>query len=814
VWRAPLFSLALILTAGIVADRYADLPIGLSLVVAVIGLIAWAVTRTGRSRGLPLVYLADSVAGVGAAYHHWHHSSYRADDIGILASSDPQPARLRGTVDEEPVLIWHPPNDGLQSFARPNPTQTVLRVNRRREREDWLPASGRVRLVIAGQPAEPLHVGDEVEAVGRLVAPPGPFNPGEFDYAAHLRDQQVRSMLLVQKTADGVERLAEGSAWSPAGWLAALRGRGDRAIRDAMPEGQAGVAAALLLGEGAAMSTDEWQQYIRTGVVHVLAISGQHLVILAGFLWFLLRVVGVRPRHGAWLVAIIVIGYALLAGGRPPVLRSAVMVGVACGSLILRRPALTANAFALAWIAVAAVNPGDLFDTGCQLSFLAVAMLYWGTRWLHREPDELSRLIDASRPAWQRGLRGLVRAIGISYAITAVIWLAVAPLVAARYHLVSPVALLIGPPTVLLTTIALLAGFLLLFTSAVAPPLVPLFASVTRLSLAACNGLVGAADRLPLHIYVGDIPEWWLWGFYGGLLGVLWLGPLRLRWRWAMPTGAAWLCVGLIGGAARPATDEFRCTFLAVGHGGCAVLEMPDGRVFLYDAGALAGPDVARRQIAPYLWHRGIRRIDDVFLSHADLDHFNALPGILERFAVGQVSYTPTFAEKSTAGVTVVLDTLARRGVPVRVLRADERLSVGSVTIDVLHPPSQGPDGAENERSLVLLVRHEGHSMLLTGDLEKSGLERVLSQPSPRPDVLMAPHHGSRLANTEALADWARPRLVIACQGPPRGRTAEPYSSRGARFLGTWPHGAITVRSRGEAMTVETFRTGERFRVR
>jgi competence protein ComEC len=813
VWRAPLFPLALLLTAGIVADRYADLPIGLSLLTAVLGLVAWVVTRGNRSPGLPLVYLGGAVLGVGAAYHHWYRS-IDANDVGTIATPDPQPARLRGKLDEEPVLIWYPPNDGLRSFARANPTQTVLRVQERRDGTDWMPASGRVRMVIAGRPEEPLHVGDEVEAVGRLVAPPTPSNPGEFDYAEHLRDQQIRSLLLVQKTADGVTRVAEGSSWSPAGWVASLRGRGDRALREAMPEGQAGVAAALLLGEGAAMSTEEWQQYIRTGVVHVLAISGQHLVILAGFLWFTLRVLGVRQSHGAWLVALVVFGYALLAGARPPVLRAAVMVGVACGSLILRRPALTANAFALAWIAVAIVNPSDLFDTGCQLSFLAVAVLYWGTRWLQHEPDPLERVIEASRPAWQRGLRGLARSIALSYAVTAVIWLAVAPLVAARYHLVSPIALLLGPPTVFLTTIALLAGFVLLFCAVACPLLVSPMASVTHWSLAACNGLVAAADRLPLQVYVGDIPEWWLWGFYVGLLGVLWLQPLRARWRWAVPAGAAWLCVGLIAATARPTGNELRCTFLAVGHGGCAVIETPDGRTLLYDAGALGGPDVARRQIAPFLWQRGIRRIDDVFLSHADLDHFNALPGILERFAVGRVIYTPSFAEKSSAGVLTVLDALRRHGVPTLVVAVGSQLSASKVTLDVLHPPSVGPEGAENERSLVLLVRHEGHSILLTGDLEKAGLDRVLNEPSPRPDIMMAPHHGSRLANTEALARWAQPRVVVSCQGPPRGRITEPYSSRGARYLGTWPHGAITIRSAPEALTVETFCTRERFRVR
>src|SRR5262249_7736496 len=87
--------------------------------------------------------------------------------------------------------------------------------------------------------------------------------------------------------------------------------------------------------------------------------------------------------------------------------------------------------------------------------------------------------------------------------------------------------------------------------------------------------------------------------------------------RWAATAAVAWLGVWLLSGAARPTPQEMRCTFLAVGHGGCTVIETSDGRTLLYDAGAVSGPDVTRRIIAPYLWNRGIRRIDAVFLSHA-----------------------------------------------------------------------------------------------------------------------------------------------------------------------------------------------------
>ena len=173
---------------------------------------------------------------------------------------------------------------------------------------------------------------------------------------------------------------------------------------------------------------------------------------------------------------------------------------------------------------------------------------------------------------------------------------------------------------------------------------------------------------------------------------------MRRRWRWGAAAGLGWLCVGLLCGAARLPSDELRCTFLAVGHGGCTVLETPDGRTLLYDAGALGGPDVTRRQIAPFLWYRGIHRIDEVFLSHADLDHFNGLPELLDRFAVGQVTCTPTFADKNTEGVRETLEVLREHGVPIRIVKAGDELKAGDVRLEVLHPPAVGP-GRQRERA-------------------------------------------------------------------------------------------------------------------
>jgi competence protein ComEC len=816
IWRAPLVGAALAVTAGIVLDRLAPVPLPFSLLAAAACLAAWVCTAAGGRPGLPPLYLALAGVAFGAGYHHFRQE-LPPDDIAHLATEEPRPVQVRGVLDEEPFHAPAPPHDPLRSRDRGDQTTTVLRLTHLHQNGGWAEVGGKARLIVDG--ALPgLHAGDEVEAVGRLSLPSGPANPGEFDYPAMLRDQGIGSVLAVRKTADGVTRLGRGWHTSPQGWLVMLRGWGQETLSRYLPPRTRGVAVALLLGEGAPMTRDDWDKYLRTGVIHVLAISGQHLVVLAGFIWLVLPRLGVRQRRAAVLVGLSLFVYALLTGGRPPALRSAVAVAALCGAIVLRRRTLPANLFALAWLAVALVNPADLFTSGCLLSFLSVAVLAWGVGPAAPKPvlppDPLDRLIAQSRPAWQRLLRRVGWEVCVAYGITAAVWVAVAPLAASRFHVVPLVGLLLGPPLVLLTSVALLAGFGLLATAVLLPPLAVLFAPVVDGSLALCELLVDAGMHLPGgQWYVGDVPTWWLVVFYLGLLVVLTQPPLRRHWTRAVPAGLGWLCVGLLVGAARLPDDELRCTFLAVGHGGCTVLETPDGHTLLYDAGALGGPDVTGRVIAPYLWTRGVRRVDEVFLSHADLDHFNGLVALTDRFAVGQVTATPTFSRKDTAGVAQTLAELQSRRVPLRVVHAGEVLQAGEVRLEVLHPPASGPEGNENTRSMVLAVRHAGHTLLLTGDLEGPGQDRVLCLPPLRAQVLQAPHHGSPAANGEGLAAWVDPRVVVACQGPPPGRSdgGDAYRRRGSAYLSTWRVGAVTIHSHATGLVVETFRTGERF---
>ncbi len=278
--------------------------------------------------------------------------------------------------------------------------------------------------------------------------------------------------------------------------------------------------------------------YQRTGIIHVLVISGSHLILLAWvWLWLLPRL-GFRQRQAVIFVAVFLILYVSITGVRPPSVRSAVtMMAAFTPAWSWRRCLVPANVFALAWIFVLALNPTNAFDPGCQLSFLCVLVLYRiGKLWEQQDqlapdkqdPNALSRRIDPTRPWWLRRLHWLGAGIGQSYLVSVLLWLAVTPLAASYYHNVAPVAILLGPPVAFLTGIALAFGFLVLLAGTVETSLCFLPALPVKWSLAACQYLIGIADRCPgSHFTVPDLPFWWVAVFYLGLLACLTVRSLR-----------------------------------------------------------------------------------------------------------------------------------------------------------------------------------------------------------------------------------------------------------------------------------------------
>jgi competence protein ComEC len=803
------------LTLGLVLDRYA----AISLPLVVLGLLA-GLAGLARAvqlrRDPPVIYPVLAALAVGAAYHHAWQNLYPPDEIGWLVGDEAVLVRLRGQLVDEPYTTSRPRDEQLLSIPRDDTTAAVVQVSALASDGDWRAVSGRVRLTWPGE-ARQLMAGDVIEATGMLAAPARPANPGEADYAQMLRDRRIRAEVQVAQ-ANALVRLEAGRLSNLGAALAWGRRQGAAVLRDHLPDRQAAIAEALLLGRTSALSREEWDAFVRTGVVHVLAISGQHLGVLAGLLWLLLRLGGTERRLGATIVAAVLLAYTLLVGARPPVLRAACMGWAVGAALWLRRPVLPLNILALAWLVVVAVCPSDPFTLGCQLSFLTMVVILQLGPLLTRPPDPpddpLARLNRLGESWLSRCGRWLGQAVLASYALNAIICVSIAPLTAYSNNLIALAALIIGPPVVVVSSVALVAGFFLLMVGAAVPDLAWPLARLTEWCLGGCEAIVHAVVLVPgAWVEVPTPPSWWVVGAYA-LIGPLLVWPRLLRrGRGLMVALAAWLALAPWAMLWRGASsDELRVCFLAVGHGACTVLELPDGRVMLYDVGSLRGPEVARRVVVPYLHHRGIRCIDEVFLSHADLDHFNGLLAVHQHVRIAQLTVTPTFGQRQTPGVARVLEVIERAAIPVRQAVAGDRFRAGAVVIEVLHPPADGAAlSSENARSLLLHVRHSGHHILLTGDLEKDGLARVLEQPAPPVDILAAPHHGSRLANPPALAAWAKPRFVAVSEGrrPTLGRELEAFTQQRIPVRSTFADGAITVRSHRSGLSVQMHRTGE-----
>ena len=696
---------------GIVADRFRPLPLAGWWLIALGAWCGWWIFwRRGRL-GAAMATILLAAAATAASWHHARWFLFPADDLGQFARDASQPMCVEVRALKVPRLV--PPADaGPMSFRRAG---DVVRMDVEalavRDGAEWRPAAGRCRLSVDGL-LPGVEAGDRLRVFGHLISPPPAQNPGGYDMAEYVRGERVRSFLQA-KFSQSVTLLASGSPWNPWRWLEKVRSGGHRILAKYLGHWHSEMAAAVLLGAREQLEPDRIEPFVETSTIHLLVIAGLHLGILAGAV---LLLAGRLPIPWRWTllgVAGFAVLYMLLVDAQPPVVRATVLIVVMCGAAYLGRRPLGFNSLAAAALVVLAVNPVNLFRAGPQLSFLCVAGLVWFVpRWMQsaERQDPLDRLLWGNLGLFMRTLRQLGRSFLYLPAASLTIWLMTMPLVMARFHILAPVAVVVNVLAWLPMALALVSGLLTLLLGGWIPPLAYVSGGLCKGCLWLVEGMVGLAQRVPDgHLWVPGPADWWLVGFYGGL-GLLAAFPrLRPPRRWCLGLLAAWTTIGFAAAGPHSNPDRLRCTFLSVGHGCAVVLEFPSGQTMLYDAGEMGSPASATRTIAGFLWSRGITHLDAVTLSHADVDHYNGLPGVLERFSVGTVFVTPQMFEKENPAIRALHDSILRSGVPLCEVWSGDRLRMGDVCpVEVLHPPQHGVIGSDNANSLTLLVTCQG----------------------------------------------------------------------------------------------------------
>jgi competence protein ComEC len=626
-----------------------------------------------------------------------------------------------------------------------------------------------------------VHPGERWLFTVRLRRPHGNVNPNGFDYEAWLLERGIGATGYVRQR--GEQRLL-GARNNVFDWIEKARESiRDRFLRVLGPTPAAGILAALAVGDQRAIPAEEWQLFNRTGVTHLMSISGLHVTLVSGLLawlvaalWRCLPALTLRlPARKAAAVAAIAgaFGYTLLAGFAVPAQRTCYMVTVVALALWSGRIASPLRILALALAAVVLADPWAPLAPGLWLSFGAVMLIFYvASGWSGPE----SRLAQWGRVQW---------AVTVGLAPAAL-------LLFGQVSVAGPIANALAIPmiSVIVTPLALLAT------------VIP---SETLLQLAAwlvqwllqflewCSALPGA-------VWQQHVPE--LWSVILALAGVAWLlAPRGVPWRSA---GLALMAPAFALAPAAPAAGEAWITALDVGQG-LAVLVRTSSRALLYDAGPAFGPDAdsGGRVVLPVLRGAGVARLDAMVLTHEDLDHIGGALTVME-----------------TVEVDALASSLPAQHALQALSPASRRCAAGSawewdgVRFEFLHPaPSDTAFARRNNLSCVLRVATAGGSMMLTGDIERAAEGTLLKTAnSLKSDVLLVPHHGSRTSSTEPFIAAVSPRWAVVPVGyrnrfgHPNREVMDRYRDAGADIVRTDLGGAVQVLLGGKDVRVTTER--------
>jgi competence protein ComEC len=794
--RSPAVPVAAAFAAGIFADHLLEPDLRVWLVAAALSLAAWGVCLWRRFARTSAVMLLGAVLIAGAGWHHWRWSIVGADHIVRFAEETPQPVHLTGRLVNQPWIVPRKEQELPVSIPQFDRTLCTVECQTLISGKNTQHVSGRVRVDVSGQLVQPA-VGDEVEVVGLLSRPGGPRNPGAFDFRRYLRSDGLLATVHCTEPED-VRVVTSGGNWFRRS-QARLRSQAEQMLQQKLSERTAPVGIALLLGTRTGIPDEVRTAFTESGTMHILAISGSNVGILAGLLWLVSHVAGLGRRGSVGLILAGVLAYSIVADSQPPVMRAVLMIVATLAGRPWHRDASLVNGLALAALGVLVWNPSHLFDVGAQLSFLAVAGLIWAPSWSRRVSEWIAKPADPleqlERPLVRRWARSSIGTLVTLHLTIAAIWLFTLPLTMARFNIVSPVGFVVNVLLAPLVVAILWCGYALLLTGLLLPIVAGPFAFGFDTGLRLMLGLIEYSARIPGgHLYLAGPSDAWLTGFYICLAGVAFgLPASRLRW-WGWRLLLVWV-VGGLGIALWPrSSGELRCTFLSVGHGLAVVVELPEGRTMVYDAGQMQDATRAKQTVQSALWQRGVRSIDALVISHADIDHFNGVPGLARTVQIGSVLVHESFLDFQQPGVEVTCQLLKNEKVPIKLVWAGDQLSLDRrARLTVLQPQVGYRYSTDNANSLVLLIEYAGRRILLTGDLERGGLDNLLLQEPLHVDVLQAPHHGRFAANPRPLAEWATPEWVIVSDGrqDDSDQLQKVYGPE-VKILSTQKSGAIT----------------------
>lgn len=654
-----------------------------------------------------------------------------------------------------------------------------------------------------------LAYGDRLRFTAKLRPPRNFRNPGAFDYEGYLRNLGISELASVDMTK--IEVLPGKTGRGLGFWRSGIR----RSILEHMSNPTTGLwnrddaalFAAMIVGEDSLVGRGVREEFQRTGVYHLLVVSGMNVALLALAVFWLAR----RLHAPEWAAALATIGlsvfYAYIAGMGVPIQRAVLMLSVFLLARLLFRHRSALNATGFAALTVLAVSPGALFEAGFQLTFLALlaiagigvpvlertstpyrrALLYLDSTVydLNLDPrlaqlrldlrliiERTGRLIGIAPARWL--VRGSALGIVAAFELLAISSVTQAVLVLPMRQYFHRAAIVGLPANLLVLPLAglmLNAGVAAIALSYIWLPAARVAAWIATAALHGTLRAIDGISRLPAAEWRVPDPGWIVSLIAAaGIVAAVFAIRRQKPWAWS---GLALLfasaCFAAFSVAPpRLAANRLEITAIDVGQGDSLLVVSPQGRVLLIDGGGSLGPargefDFGEDVVSPYLWSRGLERVDVVALTHAHGDHIGGLERVLENFRPRElwVGINP-----STPALDRLYAAAAAQGVTVHSYVTGDKIDWGGTQIRVLSPPRDWRPKARptNDDSLALLLTFGDTRALLAGDVEKK-MEKVIAGESPQAELLKVAHHGSATSTTPEMLAAVHPRFAVISVG-------------------------------------------------
>ena len=829
--RRPIVIIAILFVSGVYLGYITTIPFRFTLgICLLLWIICLASMGLQRFRVFLPVCLSFLLVAVAAAYYDCRTDSIPFNHLERLLTAKRSLGRIKGVIINPPIML----DDDIvtkrlnqyasvRHTAKPGfKTSFLICAEAIETPSGWKEVSGTVKVNfypsnvdVANRDAvlsvlHQLVYGQRVALLGQMFLPTPPSNPGEYDYKGYLQKQMpsVRCLMTVSH-ADNVT-LCGVSRQNPVYRSIYTLGNAlNNMIYLHTFSNSAPMISSMLLGNRVDLPGETIDNFMKTGIIHFIAISGFNVAIVVFTIFLPLRLLRINQTLSIGIVLFVVFLYAFLTGLNPSVLRASIMVIAFLGSFLVRRQwDITSGLFAAIFF-ILVRNPADLFNVGFQLSVLATFGIVYGSSRIEGWLFKVALFVEALQVKAERGrfffLKKYVRK---SFCVSLAAWLATLPLTAYYFHLFTPGICITNLIVFPLFWIITICGIILLTLGTLCPPLAAASAWLASNADIILESLVSFHASIPYsYFYVIGPSRAEVVVYYLFMLSLLFCGYLSLDVVRLAICGLLSANIFLFSNILKLPNNSLQVTCLHVGHGSAIFIQFPNGKNILYDVGSWQNYDGGRYVVSPFLWERKVKDIDLLILSHEDEDHWNGLPALAERFSIKSVySQQHLFASKKGQEI---LSLLKKRRIPAAAVASGEVLSgFEPAVVKILSPlPWYSGVDTSNDNSCVLKIEYLGHSILLCADIQEQGIASLTSNSKElKADVLQIPHHGAFVKNFDALLNAAQPlyAFINTSEGVVSDKTLTSLQARHIIVLQTHREGAITFTGDSSGITPTT----------